>query len=236
MSSKTFFQWSVLVLALFMLAACEAATTKPDVKTHKVPLGEADFVAVDIRMGAGELILEAGASDLLEGTFRYNVERWMPEVNYQVLNKHGKLSIRQRRRPGLHLGRAENAWNIRLNNHVPMDMAVKLGAGRSQLDLREFSIGRLDVDIGVGELSLDLSGDRRDELTARIEGGVGHGTIYLPEHAGIRAEIRGGIGSIHAPGFHKDGHIYTNDGFEKTAPSIHLHIEAGIGSLELKLR
>jgi hypothetical protein len=235
MSLKKFFQWSILVLAVFGIAACETAT-EPEVKIQKVGLGEADFVEVDIRMGAGELTLEAGSTDLMEGTFRYNIERWTPEVDYHVFNKQGKLSIRQKNRHSFHLGRADNTWNIRLNNRVPMDMAVNLGAGRSQLNLREFSIRRLDIDMGVGDLSLDISGERKEDLNARIEGGIGHGTIYLPENVGIIAEIKGGLGSIHAPGFHKNGHTYTSDAYGKTAVSIGLHIEAGIGSIELRLR
>lgn len=235
MNLKKLLQWSFLGLAVVGIAACETAT-EPEVKIQKVGLREADFVEVDIHMGAGELNLEGGAADLMEGTFRYNVERWTPEVDYQVFNKQGKLSIRQRKKHGLHLGRTENTWDIRLNNHVPMDMAINLGAGSSDLDLRELSIRRLDVDMGVGELSLDLSGERKEDLNAKIEGGIGHGTIYLPENIGIRAEIKGGIGSIHAPGFHKDGHIYTNDAYGKTAASIGLRIEAGIGSIELRLR
>ena len=235
MNAKKLLQWSFLALAVAGMAGCERAT-EPESKRQTVGLEGADFVEVDIGMGAGELRLQGGAADLMEGTFRYNVERWTPQVDYRVVDKQGKLSIRQRRRTGLHLGRTENTWEIRLNNRVPMDMTVHLGAGTSDLDLREFALKRLDIGMGVGELNLDLSGARKENLSVNIDGGVGSGTIYLPKDCGIRAEISGGIGSIHAPGFRQDGHAYANEVYGKTPASIDLHIEAGIGSIELRLR
>jgi hypothetical protein len=235
MHTKTIIKLSLLILVVAGLGGCETAR-EPEIKTQKVELGDADYVNVKIRMGAGELNLEGGATALMEGTFRYNVERWTPEVDYQVFGKKGRLTIQQRRRHGLHFGRSRNTWDIRLNAHIPMEMTVDLGAGSSDLNLQGFLVKRLDIHMGVGELSLDLSGERTEDLDVRVEGGIGHGTIYLPENIGVRAEIQGGIGSVHAAGFKKDGHVYTNDAYGKAAASIGLRIEAGIGSIELRLR
>ena len=228
-----------LLFAIVLVAgvvACEQAVREPETKVQKVELGEADSVEVDIRMGAGELKLEGGATALMEGTFRYNVKRWTPEVDYQVFNKKGRLLIQQKKRHGVHFGRTKNIWDVRLNNTIPMDMKVNLGAGSSDLNLQNFSIKRLEIDMGVGELTLDLSGERKEDLAVKIDGGIGSGTVYLPENIGVRAEIEGGIGSVHAPGFHKDGHVYTNDAYGKEGASIDLRIEAGIGSIELRVR
>jgi len=235
MNSKMLLRLSLLALVVAGIVACERAA-EPGIKTQKIELGDADSVEAEINMGAGELNLEGGGAALIEGTFRYNVERWAPEVNYQVSNRKGRLFIHQRKRHGLHFGRSKNTWDIRLNNHIPMDMKINLGEGRSNLNLRGFSLKHLDIDMGVGELDLDLSGERREVLAVKIDGGVGHGTIYLPENTGVRASIEGGIGSVHASGFHKDGHVYTNDAFGKTEVSIDLRIEAGIGSIELRVR
>jgi hypothetical protein len=236
MSAKTALKLVFAILLVAGILACERAVRESETKTQKVDLGEADSVEVEINMGAGELNLEGGATALMEGTFRYNVERWTPEVDYRVFNKKGRLLIQQRKRHGLHFGRTKNTWDIRLNNKVPMDMSVNLGAGSTDLKLQNFSLKRLEIDMGVGELRLDLSGEHKEDLEVKIDGGVGSGTIYLPENVGIRAEIEGGIGSVHAPGFHKDGHAYTNDAYGKAPVSIDLRIEAGIGSIELRVR
>jgi hypothetical protein len=117
-----------------------------------------------------------------------------------------------------------------------MDLKVDLGAGESTLNLREFQLKRLDIDMGVGALTLDLSGERSSDLDVKIDGGIGHATIYLPANIGVRAEIDGGLGSIHAPNFHKSHDIFTNDAYGKSAVTIELRVDAGIGSIDLELR
>ena len=49
-----------------------------------IPLSGAKAATAEIIFGAGELEIEAGTSDdLFSGHFRYNVERWEPEVTYE---------------------------------------------------------------------------------------------------------------------------------------------------------
>jgi hypothetical protein len=179
MKMQTIVRLLAAALIVAGTACCERVTETQTV-TKKIELGEAESVEVSIQMGAGELNLQGGAAGLMEGTFRYNVERWAPEVDYSVAGKEGRLTVRQRRRHGLHFGSSRNTWDIRLDNRVPMDMKVNLGAGESDLDLRGFALKRLQIDMGVGELALDLSGEHRDSLDVKIDGGIGQGTIYLP--------------------------------------------------------
>ena len=235
MKSKTTAHLFLVILAAAALSACDIERDLK-VKTQTVELGEAESVDVELDMGAGELNLEGEATTLMEGSFRYRFERRIPEVEYSTFAKKGKLLVRERRRRGIQFGGGRTKWDIRLNHRVPMDIKVDLGAGASKLDLRNFQVKRLDIDMGVGSLTLDLSGERGSDLDVKIDGGIGHATIYLPANIGVRAEIDGGLGSIHAPNFHKSHDIYTNDAYGKAAFTIELRIDGGIGSIDLKLR
>jgi hypothetical protein len=225
-----------VVLVTAAVCACEEGVREQITRTKTVDLGEAESVDVELNMGAGELNLEGGASALLESTFVSRYERRIPEVTYSVFGKKGKLSIRERRRSGIHFGGGKNRWDIRLDNRVPMDMKIDLGAGETDLDLRGFQIQRLDIDMGVGAMTLDLSGERGRDLDVKVDGGIGHATIFLPDTIGVRAEIDGGIGSVSARHFNKSGHVYTNQAHGKAGVTIDLRVEAGIGSIDLKLR
>jgi hypothetical protein len=235
MKPRTILYFFLVILAAAALPACDAERDLK-VKTQTVELGEAESVDVELDMGAGELNLEGGAAALMEGTFRYRFERRIPEVEYSTFAKKGKLSIHEKRRRGINFGGGRAKWDVRLNNRVPMDLKVDLGAGESTLNLREFQLKRLDIDMGVGALTLDLSGERSSDLDVKIDGGIGHATIYLPANIGVRAEIDGGLGSIHAPNFHKSHDIFTNDAYGKSAVTIELRVDAGIGSIDLELR
>ena len=220
-------------LALAFSACDEHRESRTETRT--IEAGGAEAVEVDIRMGAGELRLQGGASALMDGRFETNYPRWIPEVDYRVRDRKGELTVRQRRSTGIHFGHTRNEWTINLNGSLTTGLKVRLGAGQSRLDLRGMAIESLEINMGVGEVDLDLGGPRTKSLSARIDGGVGSGTIRLPRDIGVRVEIDGGIGSVDAHGFDKRGHAYTNEAYGRTPASIDLSIHAGIGSIDLIL-
>ena len=69
---------------------------------------------------------------------------------------------------------------------------------------------------------------------------AGHGDCLWIEYgdpqAPRRVLIDGGLGSINAPGFAKNGHVYTNAAYGQTKIQIDLEIDAGIGQIDLKMR
>jgi hypothetical protein len=226
-----------LVLAaaglVMSFAACEEAR-ETRTETRTIDAGGARSVAVSVRMGAGELRLSGGAASLMEAEFTTSVKRWVPETDYRVVGGRGELKVRQTRGHSLFFGNHRNDWDIRVTGALPIDLAVKLGAGESRLDLREVDLASLEVDMGVGELNLDLTGPRTKDLEVRIHGGVGSARIKLPRDVGVQVEVDGGIGSVSAHGFLKDGHRYANEAFGRAPSAVRVKVDAGIGSVELR--
>jgi predicted membrane protein len=66
-----------------------------------------------------------------------------------------------------------------------------------------------------------------------VEGGVGSAMIRLPRDVGVRVNASGGIGSVNADGFRRDGDSYENDAYGKTASSIDMTVHGGIGEIDL---
>ena len=223
--------------AALLLAGCIGVRpSEPREETQNVALGNAERANVRIEMKAGELRVFGGASDLLQAKFRYD-ERWKPEVRYDVSGFRGNLTVRQPN-SGINIGPRsdfQHEWNLKLSNDVPMDLDVSLGAGRSELDLRGMLLRQLEVRLGAGELELDLTGSWKKSFEAKIRGGVGRATVRLPRDIGVQARARGGIGEIKAHGFHRDGHTYTNEAFDKSPVTLRVDIEGGIGEIRLEL-
>ena len=65
---------------------------------------------------------------------------------------------------------------------------------------------------------------------------MGSAKVYLPENVGVRVEVDKGIGSVDARGMRKSGSIYTNDAFGEAEITIDVRIDAGIGSISLRLK
>ena len=223
------------ILAAATLTSC-ARIGKMEEITKTIPLDGAQSLQVDARMNAGKMDLEGGATGILDARFRTNVEDWKPEVTYRLEGTRGVLLIEQPRHRGISLGRAENKWDVRLNNAIPIDLTAKFGAGEAKVNLGTLTLDRLSIKMGVGDLTLDLGGYAQKAFSGHIKGGVGHATIYLPQGMGVRVSVHGGLGSIDAAGFNVDHRVYTNDAYSKGGPAIDLDVEAGIGSLDLRLR
>jgi hypothetical protein len=250
----------VCALALLSITACNQGARVGDLqtKTETIELGDAESVNVDIRMGAGELQVAGGASNLLEATFTYNVEELDPEATLS----NGNLTVQDADvRTGIgslfDLDEYRNEWDLRFNEDVPIEMQIDTGAGRSDLSLGNLALTRLDInagagdvnldlggsqsltrfdyDMGAGETTLDLSGDWQDDLDATISGGVGELILRLPSAVGVRIDIDAGIGNIDTSGLTKDGDIYTNDAYGESDIQLTISIDAGVGHISLEV-
>src|ERR671921_2071819 len=141
--------YGVVVLLIAMMAATAvlagACGTQPggsqqqvgkmQSESNSVALENADSARAQLKMGAGELNITGGADQLMEADFSYNVAAWKPKVSYDVSGKKGELVVEQGSANGGDLsGGARNEWDISLNDEVPTDLVVQMGAGERDLD------------------------------------------------------------------------------------------------------
>jgi hypothetical protein len=196
----------------------------------------AQSVRVNLKMGAGELKLTGGADALMEADFSYNVADWKPQVDYQVSGDTGELSVQQGSGEGIPLGGdARNEWDLRLNDEVPTDLVVQMGAGESDLDLDSLDLRELTLQMGAGKTTVDLTGDYGQDLDASIEGGVGEATVLLPSEVGARVRAEGGLGKINAEGLRREGDSYVNDAYGNTDVTLDVDVQGGVGQINLEV-
>jgi len=229
---------AVLLAAFSLLISTLACTITPqipdfDIKVptievgevqearQSIPLAGAESADVDIIFGAGRLQLEAGVSDtLLSGTFRYNVDRWTP----QITREGDDLTIRQggdEDKWGIPSGNVRNRWELEFSPQVPLNVNIRAGAGEGELDFTNLMIPELDVDVGAGDfvfrfdasnpvpmdhLTLDAGASKIEIIgagnaspeTMRVQGGVGDISVDLTGAWSRSAEItiRAGAGAL----------------------------------------
>jgi hypothetical protein len=225
----------VLVAAL-LVAGCTPRAQVGEMRSESqsIELGDAESVRVDINFGAGDLKVTGGAEKLMEADFTYNVDELKPEVKYA----DGMLVLWQPETEGLRIDLRSiqdfrNEWGLRLNDGVPMDLKLEMGAGTSDLQLAGLSLTGLDITLGASGSRIDLSGDWTRNLDVTIDAGAGDITVLLPRDVGARVEVDAGVGSIDAPGLTRDGNVYTNDAFGVSDVTLQIDIRAGIGSINL---
>src|SRR5215212_5240252 len=205
-------------------------------ESQSVALENADSARTQLKMGAGELNITGGADQLMEADFSYNVADWKPKVSYDVSDQKGELIVKQRSAEGAGLsGDVRNEWNLRLNDEVPTDLVVQMGAGESDLDLDSLALTGVDLQMGAGKTTVDLTGDYAQSFDASIQGGVGEATVLLPSDVGVKAKAEGGLGKINAEGLKRVGNSYVNDAYGEPDVNLSVEVQGGIGQINLKV-
>ena len=229
---------NVVVLAALLLASCSSEDVRVGelrTESRSVELGDAGPVSVNIVFGAGRLAVAGGAEKLLEADFTYNVAKMEPQVEFT----DGTLVLQHPDVEGYRnlqdLEDFRNEWDLRLNNDVPMNLSLEMGAGTSDLQMAGLSLTGLDIELGAGKSTLDLSGDWARDLNIAIDAGAASITVRLPRDVGVRVEVSAGPTAINAPDLKQDGNVYTNEAYGTSAVTLHLDVQLGIGQLDLEL-
>ncbi|NIV31366.1 MAG: hypothetical protein GWN58_18280 [Anaerolineae bacterium] len=237
-------QITVLLVALLLLGSQIACCTitlpqLPDIdinvptievgdmqdERETIPLGEAESATVAVIFGAGELEIESGASDqLFSGHFRYNVERWAPEVTYG----DDALTIKQGGTEedwGIPTGNVHNEWKLELSPEVPLEMDIEIGAGTGELDLTRLQLVEVNLDLGAGDFKVrfDEPNEAQMSILALDAGASKLEVIGIGNAGPERMKIQGGVGDI------------TLDFSGAWPHSGDVQITAGVGSVTLYL-
>jgi hypothetical protein len=225
----------VVLLAGLLLIGC-AVTGRTRTETRAVELDDAESVRVYLQMGVGELTVSGGAEPLMDAQFIYNLDEWEPEVEYRLEDSEGVLTVVQPSVPsGLPVGDVRYAWDVRLSDNAPMALSVDLAAGESSLMLTDLSLRELELEAGVGQTFVDLSGEWDHDVQASLQGGVGQMTVQLPAEMGVRVSVTGGLGAVNTIGLDRQGAYYVNEAFGTTDRSLTVDVEGGVGEVTLEV-
>ncbi|KYG89179.1 hypothetical protein A0U40_12610 [[Bacillus] sp. KCTC 13219] len=202
----------------------------------EVTRDEAKNLNVDIDLGVGEVTIAKGAQQWVEGTAQYNKKKLAPQVRYKSKGQTGEVKIEQKGSRNIGLSEVKSNWSLMLNEDVPMDLSIETGAAVAKLDLQGLQLQKLDIDTGVGDLSVNLGGDWSKGFDTKIESGVGKTTVILPSAVGVKITVEKGIGTLDVDGFIANGNgVYVNEAYGEAEVTINVSIEMGIGEVTLKL-
>lgn len=226
----------LLMAALLASTSCvigDGAFSEPRTVIESVETGKAEIVMTEVKMPAGDLRISGGATNLMDGEFIFSSAALEPRIRYDDDASRGRLTVEGS--PGVSTAQANgtNIWEVRLNDDVPTDLDVNLGAGECKLDLVGMALRGVTLKIGAGSCEVDLVGEWDRDFDVEVRGGVGQLTVRVPNNVGITADLKGGIGDIKHPGLDKKDGRYVNDALGEAPVTISLDVKAGIGEIRL---
>lgn len=227
----------VLGTSVFVLSGCFSfLPSKMQEETILVDKDKAKTLEVAIDLGVGEMNLTGGAKEWVEGKADYNIKKLAPQVNYDVSGDTGEVEIKHKGSTKLGISNIKNTWDIQLNDDIPMDLTVETGASLANLDLQGLQLEKLDIEAGVGDLTVNLGGDWKKSFNASIETGVGQTTVIVPSKVGVKLTTEKGIGSSNIEGLISKGKgVYVNEAYDKADVVLEIKSEIGLGDITFKL-
>ncbi len=119
-----------------------------------------------------------------------------------------------------------------------LDINIKVG----ETTLRRLGNARFrdaDINSGIGELHIDLSGENLKSSEVNIDLDIGATTVYLPENTGVRLKSStfGFLSDTNLDSeFRKSGKYYFSNNYDSAAKTLYVSISTGIGELKVKYR
>lgn len=123
-----------------------------------IPIPDAEIAELTLEFGAGELRIAPGAeSALVEGTARYNVSDFAPDIEIdqeRIVLSTGDFEITGF--PSINLDDIVNEWDLRLADS-PIDLKISAGAYDGDIDLGGLSLNSLEISDGASNVDLEFS-------------------------------------------------------------------------------
>jgi hypothetical protein len=158
------------------------------------PLASGAVTDVELIMGAGTLTVGSGATGLISGVIRCNVEDWLPEIK----RSDARITIQQKSRDTVSdaVSSTVNDWDLQLGKS-PMRLKVVAGAYEGSLDLSGVTLQELSIEDGAANTRVRFSSANPGQME-RLRYQTGASTVSLLGLANANfksMEFTGGAGT-----------------------------------------
>ncbi len=202
-----------------------------------IPLEGARRARIQIDHGGGRLRLDASTDyeELVAGTFGRGVQvrrsPWGDGAELRLKPAEGSFG------PFVWLGRnsGSNDWDLGLNNHIPLSLAIHCGARANEFDLEGLRVVDLRLETGASSTELILPAEAGETRVA-IAAGMASVRIHVPSGVAARIHTSAGLAgvSVDTGRFPRVGeHRYESPDFGAAANRADIDIEAGMGSIQI---
>jgi hypothetical protein len=122
---------------------------------------------------------------------------------------------------------------IKLNNSIPWDMDIDLGLAGAKLDLKDFDIQNIKLDVGMAGTEI-IMGDKAKITNMSIDAGMAGIELKVPEKVGIRVKSDSFLSGTDFEGFTKDGDYYYSQNYKTSTSKLEIKLSSAFSGFEIK--
>lgn len=159
-----------------------------------------------------------------DGSFDFKLDNDIPLENVYISNK---FTFRK--------GVKASRFNIDINENIPWDFNIDMGAGTGKLDLQEIMVENMELDMGAGDIEINF-GNKLGSTYIDVDAGASSIKINLPEQVGIKIDFDGGLSSTNFDrlGITKvESGKYISENYEAAGTRFQIDVDMGVGSFEI---
>jgi hypothetical protein len=240
---------SVAVDILFGAGEMEISAGDPDQLFSGRFLYNVDEWEPEVTYKDGRLVIRQGDGDESWGWPDEDAARnewklaFSPEVPLEMDIKtgagQGDLDLTGLQLEELDIDLGAGDFSVVFNAPNPAQMSrFTLDVGATSLEIAgvgNASPQDMIVQGGVGEITLDLTGDWDNSADIEVTAGVGRLKLRLPDDVGVRVEVKGGLSNVEASGLRRSGGAYVNDAYGEAEIELSIEVTTGIGQVDLEV-
>jgi hypothetical protein len=221
----------IAVGAALVLGSLGGSTAGPS-RSLDVAAPGATSGRVSIDYGAGRLrigALPSGSGALCRG-------RVSGDATDRLDLRGDRADLRIRHRPGVWVpfaapGRRD--WTLDLDPALPLDLSIRTGASKCDVDLRELRVVDLNLETGASDVHVALP--REGRVKVRVQAGAAAVRLDVP--AGVAARIRSDSGlasfDVDEGRFPRRGDEFESEGYSTAEHRADIVIKGGVGSFRV---
>ncbi|MGC8786755.1 MAG: LiaI-LiaF-like domain-containing protein [Anaerolineae bacterium] len=230
------------VIAYAVLEGEQPAVTRPAVRTETISelTQDADTGYITLKFAAGRVTVGAlsDSPNFVEGKLEYARYSLQAEKDFRIQNGRAEFSLSARSQPipfWIPGDTAGEYWTLNFTPRIPLQMDIKTGVSKVDLDLSGLKVTQLAMDAGVGEVWIAFPA-AAGLTRASINAGVGAITVQIPKDVGARILVAKGLGSVRLESarFTHFGNEYTSLNYNTAENRLDLEIKGGVGAITIK--
>ena len=152
------------------------------------------------------------------------------------VDSHSEINFEMKSNHSIKLGKNnyKNNVELSLNSNPEWDLNFDVGAASLDLDLTQYKINKLDIDMGAAALNVKL-GNLADVTRFKINAGASDIDILIPDSVGCEIKSDAALSSKNYEGFSKvSKDLYRSENFDKYLKKIYIDIDCGVSSIDVK--
>lgn len=185
----------------------------------------------------GELDLEYDGDE--HGYLRMSLSRSVPtDLHITVGAALSEVELGGIPLTGLTYHTGASDTEIRFGSPNPVGMErLELAVGAAEFSASGLGNARfeeLELKGGVGDVTLDFTGEWAGDASASINVGLGSLTLVLPPELGVQIDKKGFLAALDAPGYAKEDGVWQSPGWDSADHRLTIHLRAALGSIEVR--